>query len=98
MKCKNCRNLVKRIDGDGTLYDFCGMVIDSPDTDRERNCKYYVTATNADRIRSMSDGELAQFLMDSFACSLNCPAYDICDAKGACVEFLAKWLQQEANI
>ena len=54
--------------------------------------------TNADRIRSMSDGELAQFLMDSFACSLNCPAYDICDAEGACVEFLAKWLQQEADI
>ena len=55
-------------------------------------------ATNADRIRTMSDGELAQFLMDSFACSLNCPAYDICDAEGACVEFLAKWLQQEADI
>ena len=25
MKCKNCRNLVKRIDDDGTLYDFCGI-------------------------------------------------------------------------
>ena len=64
------------------------------------NCRRIRTVepTNADRIRSMSDGELAQFLMDSFACSLNCPAYDICDAEGACVEFLAKWLQQEADI
>ena len=97
MKCKNCRNLVKRIDDDGTLYDFCGMVIDSPDTEKERNCKYYVVATNADRIRSMSNGELAQFLYESFGCSMDCPAYDTCDAQGACVEFLAKWLQQEVE-
>lgn len=62
------------------------------------NGNQFKPLTNADRIRSMSDGELAQFLMDSFACSLNCPAYDICDAEGACVEFLAKWLQQEADI
>ena len=62
------------------------------------NGNQFKPMTNADRIRSMSDGELAQFLMDSFACSLNCPAYDICDAEGACVEFLAKWLQQEADI
>ena len=53
--------------------------------------------TNADRIRSMSDGELAQFLYKSFGCSINCPAYDTCDAQGACVEFLATWLKQEAE-
>lgn len=87
MKCKNCKNLVKRIDGDGTLYDFCGMVIDSPDTEVERDCKYYVVATNADRIRSMSDEELAEWI-----CSLIIDRYI-----GVPVEAWLDWLEQEVE-
>ena len=30
--------------------------------DMERNCEHYAPMTNADRIRSMTDGELAIFL------------------------------------
>ena len=59
VRCGSCRNLVKRRDDDGTLYDWCGKIIDSPDKDRERDCKYYQHASNADRIRSMTDEELA---------------------------------------
>lgn len=97
MKCKNCRNLVKRIDDDGTLYDFCGMVIDSPDSEIERDCKYYVVATHADRIRSMSDEELAKWLWFKVG---KCPPFDVCPSQ--CIPCEARycwqeWLQQVAE-
>lgn len=63
MKCRKCRNLVKRRDEDGTLYDWCGKVIDSPDKDLERDCKYYQVATHGDIIRAMNDEELAEWLV-----------------------------------
>ena len=99
MKCKNCRNLVKRIDDDGTLYDFCGMVIDSPDTDRERNCKYYVVATNADRIRAMTDEGLAKQFNDirtSFKCVI-CGDGKRCFAFDECEDCWLDWMKQEVK-
>ena len=90
MKCRKCRNLVKRRDDDGTLYDFCGMVIDSPDTDRERNCKYYVTATNADRIRAMTDEELAKKISGIESFALTCGG-------GWPPEKWLDWLKQEVK-
>ncbi len=95
MKCKNCRNLVKRIDEDGTLYDFCGMVIDSPDTDIERDCKYYIAATNADRIRAMSDKELADYFSE-LACFPGANK-DICKGVANCMDCWLDWLKQEAE-
>ena len=65
MKCNTCRNLCKRIDDDGTLYDWCGMIVDCPDRYIPRQCKYYQAATNADRIRAMSDEELAELLVST---------------------------------
>ena len=53
--CKKCNNLVN---------DWCEKVIDSPDPDMQRDCKYFCEKTNADRIRAMSDEELAEFLID----------------------------------
>ena len=96
MKCRNCRNLVKRIDGDGTLYDFCGMVIDSPDTDRERNCKYYVAATNADRIRAMSDEELAMWINDVTTNALSVLALGS-NKQTKTLFYWLEWLKQEAE-
>lgn len=52
--CKKCNNLVN---------DWCEKVIDSPDQDMQRDCQYFCENTNADRIRSMSDEELAWELM-----------------------------------
>ena len=49
--CKKCNNLVN---------DWCEKVIDSPDPDMQRDCQYFCEKTNADRIRSMSDFELAK--------------------------------------
>ena len=53
--CKKCNNLVN---------DWCEKVIDSPDKDMQRDCQYFCEKTNADRIRSMDDEELAEFLSD----------------------------------
>ena len=36
--------------------------VDSPDPDMVRDCQYYRGMTNADRIRSMTDEELAGYL------------------------------------
>lgn len=49
--CKKCNNLVN---------DWCEKVIDSPDQDMQRDCQYFCEKTNADRIRSMTDEQLAQ--------------------------------------
>ena len=52
--CKKCNNLVN---------DWCEKVIDSPDQDMQRDCQYFCEKTNADRIRAMSDENLAWELM-----------------------------------
>ena len=51
--CKKCNNLVN---------DWCEKVIDSPDQDMQRDCQYFCEKTNAQKIRSMSDEELADML------------------------------------
>ena len=53
--CKKCNKLVN---------DWCEKVIDSPDPDMQRDCQYFCEKTNADRIRSMSDEELAMYLYE----------------------------------
>lgn len=45
MKCKHC----KWIDSKGE----CDRIDDYPDPDRDRECRYFELATNADRIRRM---------------------------------------------
>ena len=51
--CKKCNNLVN---------DWCEKVIDSPDPDMKRDCQYFCEKTNAQKIRAMSDEELADML------------------------------------
>lgn len=55
IKCRNCffyRN------------EWCEKIVDSPDPEEARDCNYFREMTNADRIRAMSDEELAEFLID----------------------------------
>ena len=55
IKCRNCffyRN------------EWCEKIVDSPDPEKARDCAYFREMTNADKIRSMSDEELAEFLID----------------------------------
>ena len=51
MKCRNCRHLYK---------GWCAHKLDSPDPDLDRECKDYMRATRADRIRAMDDEQLAK--------------------------------------
>lgn len=55
--------------------------------DLQRQCKYYQAATNADKIRSMTDEELARFISSQ-----------IIDRNiGVPIEAWLDWLKQEVN-
>lgn len=86
-KCKNCINLKNH---------WCDMVVDSPDENAERECCTYERMTNADKIRSMSDEELAMNMMcpnESGLGEIECDKSDYCN----CYECLLKWLQSEVE-
>ena len=96
--CKKCNSLVN---------DWCEKVIDSPDPDIQRDCPHFREKTNADRIRAMSDEELATHLHDiGWDCHL-CAEHGRldnepllrgkkCDEK--CVEHCLEWLRQPAEV
>ena len=72
IKCRNCffyRN------------EWCEKIVDSPDPEEARDCNYFRDMTNADRIRAMSDEELAKLLC--------CTGWRMIEQK-ECLE----WLQQ----
>lgn len=61
-QCKNCVRLFKIQDEESDMFGdvWCDKIFDNPDVEREHNCAYYKTMTNGDRIRKMTDEELAQ--------------------------------------
>ena len=62
-KCKNCNNLYNLSDDNDVIVGkWCPKVNDSPHVEIERECEYYKRMTQADRVRSMSDEELAELL------------------------------------
>ena len=87
--CKNCNNY---------RCDWCEKVVDSPDPNMPRTCQYFWERTNADRIRAMSDEELARFLAEN---EWECETYNDCAkcprmTDDGCVS-LSKWLKQPAE-
>ena len=60
-KCKNCKHLKYKDDG-RERYAWCPLIGDNPDLEFERFCGAFKKKTNADRIRSMTDEELTEFL------------------------------------
>ena len=64
---------------------------------QQDNCEHN-KATNADRIRSMSDEELAKFLCGistAECCDRSCPARGICGFED---NGMIKWLKQPAEV
>lgn len=64
-KCKNCNNLIDLSDitsGSEKKFKWCPIKNDNLDIEAERDCSSYQAMTNADRIRNMTDEELAEFL------------------------------------
>ena len=96
--CKNCNNL---------KHDWCDKKIDSPDPNMVRDCQYFWQKTHADRIRAMSDEELARHLhcigWDCHLCAEherldNEPLLrtEKCDEN--CFEHCLEWLKQPAEV
>lgn len=96
MKCRNCRHLYK---------DWCAHKLDSPDPDLDRECKDYMQATYADRIRASSDEQLALFckelMFNDFkpACKKSTffSAEHKPECEEDCVSCILKLLQQPAE-
>lgn len=64
-KCKNCKYLdTVQNDLRSEPFKWCVCTDDSFVLDMERDCDYYTPMTNADRIRSMTDEELAAFIIN----------------------------------
>ena len=65
---------------------------------KKGNCKGYIPMSNADRIRAMSDEELAEFMAIPCQCEVR-PKRDGFRECGndLCLQYLLKWLQQPAE-
>lgn len=92
VQCKRCANL---------RNDWCDKVHDSPDHDLIRDCQHYRTLTHADRIRSKSDEELAEFFGTLPCCPPGEDLEELCFPLDSCegTDFMVKcwldWLRQE---
>lgn len=58
--------------------------------DKKENCPMYKAKTNADRIRAMTDEELAEFLWDEWMDRIICEKMDT-------KESMLKWLKKEVD-
>ena len=89
--CKKCNNLVN---------DWCEKVIDSPDPDMQRDCQYFCEKTNADKIRALTDEELANvlriFCIEMADCK-DCPLYRFGCPRSSTFNDWMKWLQQPSE-
>lgn len=95
-KCKNCEHLGYLFDGDKVGERvWCGNIADSPVLDMERDCEYYVPQTNADRIRSMTDEELAEVLFGS--CIEHMGVEECSHHEKACKSCVLDWLKAESE-
>ena len=80
IKCRNCffyRN------------EWCEKIVDSPDPEEARDCAYFREMTNADKIRSMSDEELAKLLC--------CTGWRMIEQK-ECLEWLQQSTEGDGNV
>ena len=100
VKCNNCKNLETKDNGFDS-YSWCEKINDCPHEDIERDCDNYAPMTNADRIRSMTDKELAEMLS---VVSQHCVVYlsDHIDCRhsrceSSCKSNIKKWLQKESE-
>ena len=85
--CKKCNNLIN---------GWCEKKIDSPDPNMVRDCQYFWEKTNADRIRAMTDEELA-YLIRCGVCELIGATQDHCETN-TCVDCVLDWLKQPAEV
>ena len=93
VKCKRCFHLYN---------DWCIPKHDSPDPDIVRDCLHFIEKTNADRLRAMSDEELAEFIGGIYTLERDAWGdYDPCvvveSVKIRDKEDMLSWLQSSVN-
>ena len=110
MKCKNCNNLYNLTDITGeNIGNWCSKKCDNPDPEVDRKCDKYEGMTNGDKIRNMSDKELAENILSTPAyetCIKFCKNREECCAimemdndipEEWCKQCLLEWLQKEVE-
>ena len=78
----------------------CNCKHNSNSRDNEPCCRCDSRQTNADRIRNMSDEELAELMSNISTCDncfANCNDKDNCPSLGSCYSRHLEWLQSEAE-
>lgn len=78
----------------------CNCKHNSNSRDDEPCCRCDNRMTNADRVRNMSDEELAELLFNKSRCDncfANCNDKDNCPSLGSCYSRHLEWLQSEAE-
>ena len=78
----------------------CNCQHNNNSRDNESCCRCDSKQTNADRIRNMSDDELAELLFNKSRCDncfANCNDKDNCPSLGSCYLRHLEWLQSEAE-
>ena len=96
-KFKNCKHLCTIHDYKKEFFKWCSLIDDCPHEDIERDCEHYSPMTNADRIRSMTDEELALAIMCPAEYDLNFNKNEKCNGEmnKNCYECSLKWLQEK---
>lgn len=89
MTCEQCKYITVCM----AQADCLGQIFD-PNYDGEHGCTDFAPCTNADRIRSMSDEELAKTLEDKCICPPTSECAKVC---GDCHACWIEWLQQPAE-
>lgn len=77
---------------DGKQCELYAEFADGSECDKFNEKVLSQPMTNADRIRAMSDEELAEVIMCPYGSEP-----DLCCTKGTCLECCEKWLQQPAE-
>lgn len=102
VKCKNCKHLKN----DSSIEKkICFLIGEIGNPDEEISCACYRPATNADRIRSMTDEELAELLGTRLdvtslcenledGCWYKCQTHE-CDYNDE--KLILKWLKSEVG-
>lgn len=84
----------------GSINSTCNCQHNSNSRDSEPCCRCDSRMTNADRIRNMSDKELAEFNLCPHMVNWKKGNYDTCvhpNDKDACKKCMLDWLQSEAE-
>lgn len=103
MTCRNCKHDKFAVDEmDGAQFHWCKKYYDSYDDSKAEECESYEPKTNADKIRNMTDEELADFIQrvqigDFSNLDYGKTFCDMCNDKYQCEDCLKLWLKQHVE-